>query len=246
MNMYQRADSLKLRLDTSMRDDQSQQLLNHATSVREQLYRCVAFLNQVAALREVLALESPPRVDRPGFRRAIGGLRTALKRDNAGAVQQQAAATLLGTVNKVERNLTSWTQSVWRQEFGDLSAITDEDSLRSLVGAPIKVTQARRMALQLRIGTGKNPVHDIEAIEKTLGVEGLDACVPKIRALGEELYTLLQELERERAGLSAEVRAVLDRGASDDGFPLDDMTDELLSALREAGLLGELVVRRRM
>ena len=246
MNMYERATSLKLRLDTSRRDDQSQQLLNRATSVREQLRGHVAFLNQVVALREVLALESPSSVDRPGIRRAVGGLRAGLTRDNAGALQQQAAMTLLATVDKVERNLTNWTQSAWRLEFGDLSVIVDEDNLRSLVGARMEVTQARRMASQLRNATRKNPIRDIEAIEKTLGVEDLAACVTKIRALGGELRAVLHEIERGQAELSPEVRGVLDRGASDDGFPLEDMTDELLSALREVGMLGELVVRRRM
>jgi hypothetical protein len=55
----------------------------------------------------------------------------------------------------------------------------------------------------------------------------------------------LEALDAERAALTPEVRDALQRAAAEGGLPLSEVTDELLAALRSAGVDDSLVVRRR-
>lgn len=243
MNFYERAGSLKLRLETSQRDDQSQDLQHKATLLLSELRARTAFLEQVVDLQDTLDPTERPKLDKARLRKTVGGFRSALTQYNAAAVQQQAATTLRDFTGKMEDSLARWAHSTWRVTFEDLSRIAD-DGVRFMIGAPAKVTRARSIASQLRLAIEKNPIRDIEAIQKTLRVEGLEACAAKVRELGDELRVLVDELQRSQAGLPPEVQEILEHADGEAGFPLEEMTEGLLEALREAGVLGEFVVRR--
>lgn len=245
MNFYERAGSLKLRLETSQRDDQSQDLQHKAASLLSDLRASTAFLEQIVRLQDTFDPAERPKLDEARLRKAVGGFRSALTQHNAAAVQQQAAATLSDFTERMEERLARWAHSTWRATFEDLSRIADDGGMRSTVGPPAKVTRARSIASQLRLVIEKNPIRDAEAIQKTLRVEGLEACAAKVRELGDELRALVDELQRSQTGLPRQVQQLLEHADRDDGFPLGDMTEDLLKALREAGVLGEFVVRRR-
>lgn len=244
MNFYERAGSLKLRLETSQRDDQSQDLQHKATSLLSDLCARTAFLEQIVGLQDALDPTERPKLDEARLRKTVGGFRSAMTQYNAAAVQQQAAATLRDFTGRMEESLARWAHSTWRATFEDLSRFTDDDGMRSMVGPPAEVTRARNIASHLRLAIEKNPIRDVEAIQKTLQVEGLEACATKVQELGDELRALIDELQRSQAGLPPKVQQVLEHADCDAGFPLEDMTEELLKALREAGVLGEFVVRR--
>ena len=244
MNIYERAGSLRLRVETSQRDDRHQELQQQATQLLSDLCDCTAFLKRVIMLREALALEERPKLDDERLRKAVGGLRSALTRYDAAAVQQQTAVTLRNVVQRIEDSLAKWALSVWQATFEELCSIADQDSLRTMSGPASKVARARRIASQLSSALGRNPISDLKDIQRVLEVEDLDACVARMRELGGELQTLLDDLHRTRAGLPPEVQKVLELAASDGGFPLEDMTEDLLQALRETHVLGEFVVRR--
>ena len=87
-------------------------------------------------------------------------------------------------------------------------------------------------------------MRDLGLIQTALEADGLEACVVRIQELGGELRSLLEELKRAQAELPPQVQMALERAASEDGFPLEDLTEEMLISLRAAGVLGEFVVRR--
>ncbi len=245
MNFYERASSLKLRLETSQRDDQSQDLQQGATALLRDLCARTAFLEQIVGLQGTLDPTERPKLDEARLRKTVGGFRSALTQYSAAAVQQQAAATLRDVTGRMEDGLARWAHSRWRASFDDLSRIADDEGMRSMVGPPAKVARARKIASHLRLAIEKNPIRDVDAIQRTLGVEGLGACAAKVWELGDELRALVNELQRSQAELPLEVQQVLEQADRDAGFSLEDMTEELLKALREAGVLGEFVVRRR-
>lgn len=244
MNIYERAESLKLRVETSQRDGQHLELQPQASELLSQLRNCTARLKVIVLLCEVLGSEERPRLDEIRLRKAVDGFRSELTQHNAAAVQQPAAVTLRSSTEKIEDVLARWALSAWKTAFEDLSVLIGEDSLQGLAGPPVKVTRAKRMASQIQSAIGRNPMRDLGSIQTVLEADGLEACVVRIRELGGELRSLLEELKRARAELPPQVRMVLERAASDDGFPLEDLTDELLNLLRDAGVLGQFVIRQ--
>ncbi|WP_420436605.1 hypothetical protein [Candidatus Poriferisodalis sp.] len=244
MNIYERAGSLKLRVEASQIDDQHLELQQQASELLSQLRDRVVFLEMFAMLSDVLGLDERPKLDKARLHQAVDGFRSALTQHNAAAVQQQPAVTLLSSAQKIEESLARWALSAWKAEFEDLSALIGEDGLQGLAGPPVKVARARRIASQIQTAIGRNPMRDLGSIQTGLEADGLEACVVRIRELGGELRSVLEELKRAQAELPPQVQMVLERTASKDGFPLEDLTEEMLTSLREAGVLGEFVVRR--
>ena len=66
----------------------------------------------------------------------------------------------------------------------------------------------------------------------------------RVNELIEELRGAIAAIDLERAAMTSEVRAVLQSAASEDGLLLAEVTPELMEALRSAGVLDDLVVRR--
>ncbi len=244
MNIYERAGSLKLRVETSQRDDQHLELQQQASELLSQLRDRIAFLKMLVVLSDLLGLDERPRLNETQLRKAVGSFRSALTQYNAAAVQQQAAVTLLRSTEKIEEGLARWALSAWKTAFEDLSALISDDSLQGLAGPPSKVTRAKRIASQIHGAIGRNPMRDLGPIQTALDADGLETCVVRVRELGGELRSLLEELKRAQAELPPQVQVVLERAASEDGFPLEDLTEEMLISLRQAGVLGEFVVRR--
>lgn len=244
MNIYERAGSLRLRVETSQRDDQYLELHQQASELLSQLRDRVAFLEMLVMLSDVLGLDERPTLNETHLRKAVGGFRSALTQYNAAAVQQQSAVTLLRSTEKIEESLARWALLAWKTAFEDLSVLIGEDGLQGLAGPPTKVTRARRIASQIQNAVGRNPMRDLGSIQTALEADGLEACVVRVRELGGELRSLLEELKRAQAELPPPVQMVLERAASEDGFPLEDLTDELLNLLRDAGVLGQFVIRQ--
>ena len=195
-------------------------------------------------LCDVLGLDERPRLDEVRLRNAVDGFRSELAQHNAAAVQQPAAVTLHSSTEKIEEGLAKWALSAWKTTFEEYSALAVKDNLQSLAGPVAKVTRAKRVASQIQNAVIRNPIRDLGAIEKALETDGIEACGARLRELGSELGTLLGELEREQAAMPPRVQKMLERAASEDGFPLEALTEEMLILLREAGVLGQFVVRR--
>jgi hypothetical protein len=99
-------------------------------------------------------------------------------------------------------------------------------------------------AQKLKALKAHDPLADRDKIVGLLNGVQSDGWSAEIRRLGGELTRLLQELENQHQALGPEVRQVLDRAATSEGFPLDELTPKLLERLSVAGVLGSLVVRR--
>ena len=62
--------------------------------------------------------------------------------------------------------------------------------------------------------------------------------------MGDELRIAIEAIEQEHATLTPEVQKILERAGSGEGFPLAEITSDVLEALESAGVLDGLVVRR--
>ena len=159
-------------------------------------------------------------------------------------MQQQTAATLLKAVETERTRLDRWAKLIWKSRFDHLQSLLDRVESGGLLGSTEHWRKARRCASQLRSARNTDPIHAIKELERILDATGLDACLEKINILGDELSSAIKSIDQEHSDLTSEVRTVLDRAGSSDGLPLDEITSEILEALKSAGVLHGLVVRR--
>ena len=89
-----------------------------------------------------------------------------------------------------------------------------------------------------------DPVRERAKLEDILRAQSLANCLERITELIDELQAAVDTIDREQAAMTPEVQELLGRAASDAGVPLADVTEELVAALKEAGVLDDLVVRR--
>ena len=113
-----------------------------------------------------------------------------------------------------------------------------------LPGSVSARARAQNRASRIEYVLSLNPVEDRATLETYLNAEGLDACIERVNELTGELREAIVAIEREQAEMTPEVRAAIQRATSDDGLPLSEVTPELMAALRSAGVLDDLIVRR--
>ena len=244
MNIFDRATEIQVQLKAATEADSSDELLSRSRRVRMDLDDAATYFEAVNSFRSALDVQDAPNIDIKGFRQSLGRFRGALSRSGPAAVQQQTAATLLKAVETERTRLDRWAKLIWKSRFGHLQSLLDRVESGGLLGSTEHWRKARRCASQLRSARNTDPIHAIKELERILDATGLDACLEKISILGDELSSAIESIDQEHSDLTSEVRTVLDRAASSDGFPLDEITSEILEALKSAGVLRGLVVRR--
>jgi hypothetical protein len=151
----------------------------------------------------------------------------------------------LSDVAKAQRERTvRWVTARWKDRFDEYQPLLNRVQTEHLVGSTTQIVIARARALKLRTARGMDPVADASELQGTLGGADVDAWLHAVTTLANDMRTALEALDAERAALTPEVRDALERAASNEGLPLSDLTDELLAALRTAGVDDSLVVRR--
>ena len=160
------------------------------------------------------------------------------------AVQQQSAATLLNVAVVQTRRVDRWVNSTWRENFPAAQRLLERANSSGLHGSAAASTKVRNCASTIQVVLNMNPVRDRAALEARLNAEGLNACLERVNELIEQLRTAIAAIDQEQAAMTPEVRTTLRRAASAQGLPLGEVTPELLAALRSAGVLDDLVVRR--
>ena len=134
-----------------------------------------------------------------------------------------------------------WAKSNWKEHFEPAKTLLERVESGDLRGST--ATTARARASQIKTVSGLNPVTDQADLESRLKVTGPLACIERVKSMIGELRAAIEMADTEHAALTPEVRDVL-RRAAEAGLPLAEITPELLSALRSAGVIEDLVVRR--
>ena len=244
MTLFETANELQLRLDAASTADKEDELLSRGRTVRADITSAAEHLEAVESYRATIGRTDAPTLDTRAIRQAIGRFRGALSKSGAKALQQQSAATLGDVVTDQTRRVDRWVKSTWRENFAAAEELLERANSADLPGATTDRARARGRAQTIEAVRNMDPIRDRPALEAHLKAAGLDACIERVNELIEELRAAIVAIDQDQAEMTPEVRAVIQRSTSPDGLPLREVTPELLAALRSAGVLDDLVVRR--
>ena len=189
-----------------------------------------------------LAQTDVPSLGGKAIRQAIGRLKGSLSRNGPRAFQLQAADTLQTLLSTQIKRVDGWVRFIWRQYFAAARELLVREESGDLHGSPADRVRASNRASKIRFVQGKDPVRERTLLEELLKVEGLNACLGEVDKLIDDLRAAITEIDKKQTALTPKVRAVLQQAASLDGFPLVEVTPELLAELQLAGVLEDLVV----
>lgn len=244
MSLFDSAVDLQLKLEVAQTADTGLDLLARAARLVEALSDSADYLEGVTRFREEMKISDRPPVDVKAVAQAVSAFRAGISRHGSAAFQHQPASTLSEAAKTQRDRCSRWLVSRWRQEFASYEAAMDRTASERLAGSGSHAVVAQARASKLRALRGLDPIADREEVSKALGTDEVARWRSAIEEVAGQLHTALEALDAEHAALTPEVRGVLDRAASDGGMPLDELTPELLAALRGAGVDGHLVVRR--
>ena len=244
MTLFDTATELLVRLEAASAEDAGDELLARGRSVRDEVMSTAEHLEAVQSYRVAIGRTDAPSLDAKAMRQAIGRFRGALARSGPRALQQQSAATLVDVMTAQIKRVDRWVASTWRENFDASQELQERANSGDLHGSPEMKTKASGRAATIAVLRNKDPIRDRIELEERLKVEGLNALLERVNELVDDLRNAIAAIDLEHAAMTPEVRAVLQSSASDDGLPLAEVTLELMEALRSAGVLDDLVVRR--
>lgn len=244
MSLYDRAVDLHLKLEAAQSADTSIELLTKGARLVDSLEQASAYFANASGFRDKAHVADRPNLDLKAVTQAVGAFRAGLSRHGSAAFQHQPATTL-AEVAKAQRERTArWVAARWRDLFAPYEPLLERVQSERLVGNTTRTVVAQARASKLRASKSMDPVANAAELRTILGGEDVAAWVQRIGTLAIELRDALGALDAEHAAFTPEVREAL-RRAADEGLPVSDLSDDLLAALREAGVDGHLVVRRQ-
>lgn len=242
MNLYDRAASLTVALVTASEASQDRELLERGRQVVAMLDETLATLADVTSFRAGLAL-GPIPLDAKKLNQSARQFRTGISKYQAKALQHTTTSNFERDVQSQVTVAVRWARARWKELFDPLTQAMAQAEAGDLVGDTTRRQQVRAKASKLRVLAARHPLSERAEITESLGGTDVAGWDDAVRTLGAELTTLLAAVQEERQTLSPAVRDVLAQAAAD-GFPLDELTPELLADLGRAGVLSSLVVRR--
>ena len=244
MTLFETADRLHLRLDAASAADEEDALLSRGRTLRDAIVAATEHYEAAQSFRVTIGLTDAPPLDTKAIRQATGYFRGTLSKNGSKAFQQRPAATLVEVLNAQTRRVDHWIKSTWRDNFAGARALLERVDSGDLHGSVLARTKAQNRASKIEYVLSLNPVEDRATLEAYLDAVGLDVCIERVNGLIEELRTAIAAIDCEQAAMPQEVNDAFERAASEDGLPLSEVTPELMAALRSAGVLDDLVVRR--
>jgi hypothetical protein len=243
MSLYDRAVTLGVKLDAAATADSSDAVLAQGQILVTELDLASSQLESVASMRATLSLETRPNLDVKAATQAIGAFRAGLSRHSAAAFQHAPAGTLRDLAKQQRATLERWVLATWRARVDELTphaALATRDRLQ---GNATHRRHAETLLRKITTIRDLNPLVDAGKLQTELRADDLADWLEVIATLDKELDRALETLEAARTKHSPAVRAALARAGSIEGLRLDELTDELLSELRAAGVEEQLVVR---
>ena len=244
MTLFETAGQLQLRLDAASAADEEDVLLSRGGTVRDAIVVATERYEAAQSYRVTIGLRDAPPLNTKAIRQAIGHFRAALSKSSSNAFQQRPAATLEEVLAAQTKRVDHWIKSTWGENFAGARALLQRVNSGDLHGSVLDRTKAQNRASKIEYVLSLNPVEDGATLETHLNAGGLDACIERVNGLIEELQAAIVAIDREQAAMTPEVQAAIQRATSPEGLPLNEVTPELVAALRLAGVLDDLVVRR--
>lgn len=246
MTLFDQAVDLQLRLEANQTAESTHDLVEKADNLANVLEGVITYLDGVLAFRERLSLDDKPAVDVKASSTAVRQFRAGLSTHGAKAFQQQPAAKLVDVAKDQRTRASRWVSARWKAQFDPSIALIDAVEAGLLVGGSPYRRTAERVARKMTMLMRQNPVSDESKVVAELCGGDPDLLWPdQIVSLADELSQAFEAMRRERDALTPAVQSALDEASSLDGFPLEDLTSDLLEQIRAAGMAGDMVVRRR-
>lgn len=245
MSLYERCVDLQIKLEAAQSADAGVEVLARGARLVEGLDRAAEYLEGAAQFRSAANVADTPTLDAKAVAQAVAAFRGGLSRHGSAAFQHQPATTLVD-VSKAQRDrAVRWVNARWKDVFAADDPLLERVQNEHLVGSSTQVVVAQARAATLRVARGRDPVADGAELRTLLGGNGITEWVEALRGVRADLQRALEALDDEGQALIPEVRDALQRAGTEAGLPLSEITTEMLSALRAAGVADHLVVRRR-
>jgi hypothetical protein len=244
MSLYDRAVDMGVRLGAAASADAGVALLAQGQILVRELEETTARLEAAASIRKTLGVDTRPAVDTKVVSQAVGAFRAGLSRHAAAAFQHAPATTLRDVAKQQAASVERWALSAWRAKVDELTPHTHQATSENLQGGALLRQRAENRLRKLKVVRDINPLTDQTRLQSELQGTDVSAWLAAVSTLDEELRAALEGLEAERALHTPTVRTALERADSPDGLPLDEVSEDLMTELRAAGVLDQLVVRR--
>ena len=244
MTLFETATELHVRLRSASEEDAQDELMSRGRTVRGDITSAAEHLEAVQSYRVILGRTDAPMLDTRAIRQAVGRFRGALSKSGPKALQQQSATTLRDVVIAQTRRVDRWVKSTWRENFAAAEELLERANSADLHGTATDRARAQSRARTIEAVRNMDPIRERSALEVHLKARGLSACIDQVNRLIEELHAAIVAIDLDQAAMTPEVRAAIERATSPEGLPLGEVTPELVAALRSAGVLDDLVVRR--
>lgn len=245
MSLYDRCVDLQLKLEAAQSADAGVEVLARGARLVDGLDRAAEYLEGTAQFRILAGVHDTPGLDAKAVSQAVAAFRGGLSRHGAAAFQHQPATTLVDVAKAQRDRVARWVTARWKDSFAADDAPLERVQSEHFAGSSSNLVVAQARAAKLRAARGRDPVAEAAELRTMLGGDGIAEWLQSIATIRAELHAALQALDQERDALTPEVRSALQRAAGDGGLVLSEVTDELLAAIRAAGVDDDLVVRRR-
>ncbi len=245
MTLFDRAVDLQLKLEVAQTADTGMDLLARAARLVEVLSDSAGYFEGVLHFRHGMNTSERPPVDVKTISQSVSAFRAGISRHGSAAFQHQPATNLAEAAKTQRDRCARWLSARWRQEFTPYEPMMARVASERLSGSGSHAVVAQARASKLRALRSLDPVSDSDGVSRAIGTDDVGSWRKVIKDVADQLAAALAALDGEHAALAPEVRSTLERAASADGVPLDELTAELLAALRAAGVDGQLVIRRR-
>lgn len=246
MSLFDDAVDLQLKLDAAQTADASHDSIAKAQELVNALESTTAYLRAVDDFRRAVGVAEAVPVEVKAITAAVNAFRGGVSQRGAAAFQQQYAVSLVSTAKSQRDRVSKWIKARWSDLFTPYESAIQEAETAREAGRGSYARTAQMRASTLKAVRGLDPVVDAEQVKQSLGVTSpADQWKGAIADVAAQLESALASLASERDALTPEVRHALERAATSDGLPLDEVTDELRTALRQANVEHLLVVRRQ-
>ncbi len=242
--LYERALSLAARLDAAAAADASESLLVQGQVLVKALQEATTELKAAAALRNTLGTGSSPLLDLKLVTSTAGALRAGLARHGAAAFQHVPATNLKDAVKAQRASAQRWASKTWRDCFDREAPNFAQATPDRFQGKPELRRRAQELQQRLSRIRELNPLTEPDKLHREAGSATPEEWLTRVAELDLQLGRALEALDTAREQQTPAVREALARADTVAGLPFSALTDELLEALRLAGVGEQLVVRR--
>lgn len=244
MNLYDRCVDASVRLAAVSAADANDDLLVRGRNLAMSLDAAAKTMEGAHSLRTSLGIAEPANVEVKSATRAVNAFRGGLANHGPKGFQHQPAANLQSVARDISTLVSRWASSLWKRRFESVKPLLDRAEQTYPVGSDSILLRARVCAGKLRAAQGVDPLLGADRLNELLGGSTVADWLNGIGSQAAELSSALDALDAAQSALLPEVRDLLAKAASSDGFPLESIDAQLLEDLRAAGVVTQLVVRR--